>query len=144
MRCRGLHRFANTPYLRVCSSLACPVLHRIAFPVVSEWCQYHPRIHLRLGASSRRFYDLLRKAPKNPSAVPATASRRRMHLLCIYTHLGEREGADSSGGILAFGCASFPLGATPGAHDGPGDAPAVVLPTFVGLAEDLGQPEDRQ
>ena len=23
-----------------------PVLHRVAFPVVSEWCQYHPRIRV--------------------------------------------------------------------------------------------------
>ena len=28
----------------VSSSPVCPALHRIALPVVSEWCQYHPRI----------------------------------------------------------------------------------------------------
>jgi len=27
------------------SALVCPLLHRIAFPVVSEWCQYHPPIY---------------------------------------------------------------------------------------------------
>jgi hypothetical protein len=42
MRCRGLHKLANTPYLSRVLFPACPVLHRIAFPVVSEWCQYHP------------------------------------------------------------------------------------------------------
>jgi hypothetical protein len=28
------------------------MLHRIAFPVVSEWCHQHPRIHLRFRASN--------------------------------------------------------------------------------------------
>src|SRR5215208_169451 len=32
-------------------SLHCCLLHRIAFPVVSEWYQYYPRIWLRLRAS---------------------------------------------------------------------------------------------
>ena len=30
------------------SSLACRVLHRIAFPVISEWCQHQPRICMML------------------------------------------------------------------------------------------------
>ena len=32
-------------------SLPCTVLHRIAFLVVSEWCQYYPRISLGLRTS---------------------------------------------------------------------------------------------
>jgi hypothetical protein len=32
-------------------SPVCPVLHRIAFPVVSEWCQCDPRVDPRLRAS---------------------------------------------------------------------------------------------
>jgi len=46
-------------------------LHRIAFPVVSEWCQYRPRIHLRLRVPSCWCYDLLRKALKSPNAILA-------------------------------------------------------------------------
>ena len=45
---------------------------------------------------------------------------------------------------LVFGRASLPLGGTPWVHEGPGDAPAVVLPTLVDLAENLGQPEGHQ
>ena len=36
MRCRGLLGLANAAYL---SDFLCCVLHHIAFPVVSEWCQ---------------------------------------------------------------------------------------------------------
>ena len=46
MRCRGLHGFTNPAYLRDFLFPACCVLPSIAFPVVSEWCQYHPRVRL--------------------------------------------------------------------------------------------------
>jgi hypothetical protein len=51
-RCRGL----QIPHFqRVFLSAGCLVLHRIALPVVSEWCQYHPRICLRLRVISSRY-----------------------------------------------------------------------------------------
>src|SRR3712207_6488613 len=37
---------------------------------------------LRPGAPSRRFYDLLRKAPMRPSAMPATAPRLNVGCIC--------------------------------------------------------------
>jgi hypothetical protein len=37
-------------------SLHIPVLHRIAFSVVSEWCLYHPPIRMRLGTREMKFY----------------------------------------------------------------------------------------
>jgi hypothetical protein len=40
MRCGGLQGFANPAFLsRFLFSGLLGVLHRIAFPVVSEWCQ---------------------------------------------------------------------------------------------------------
>ena len=54
MRCRGLHEIANPAYLSHFLSLPCPMLHRSAFPVVSEWYQeaimrrgFHFELHLR-------------------------------------------------------------------------------------------------
>jgi hypothetical protein len=38
-RCRGLYRLAIAAYQRGFLSLPCCVLHRITFPVVSEWYQ---------------------------------------------------------------------------------------------------------
>jgi hypothetical protein len=37
--CRDLNGLANSAYIEGFLSLPCPALHRIAFPVVSEWCQ---------------------------------------------------------------------------------------------------------
>jgi hypothetical protein len=38
-RCRVLLDLAESAYLRSFSSLPCPMLHSVALPVVSEWCQ---------------------------------------------------------------------------------------------------------
>jgi hypothetical protein len=47
--CRGLQ---NRHFQRGFFALPCPVLHRIAFPVVSEWYQYHPLILKTLWSTS--------------------------------------------------------------------------------------------
>jgi hypothetical protein len=52
MRCRDLHELANPAYLSGFFSAVCSVLPCIAFPVVSEWCQYHSRIHITLSCTS--------------------------------------------------------------------------------------------
>jgi hypothetical protein len=61
--------------------VACTVLHRIAFPVVSEWCQLHPCIHFD-NDSLALVFVLRRKAPKAPIASPAhsLSLHRRVHL----------------------------------------------------------------
>jgi hypothetical protein len=47
MLCRRLQELVNPPYLsRFLFTLPYPVLHRIALPVVSEWCQFHARIRV--------------------------------------------------------------------------------------------------
>ena len=134
---RGLHEIADPAYLKgFLVSAFLPVAQycvRGGIRVVSKATTDASR----LLSNERSFYSL-----HHPSFVRAAPySHRIFRVLCLYTCLGEREDADSSRGILAFGCASIPLRDTPGANDGPGDAAAVVLPTFVGLAEDLGQPE---
>ena len=42
------HRISKPVYL----TPACRVLHGNAFPVVSEWCQLHPRIHVTQSSTS--------------------------------------------------------------------------------------------
>jgi hypothetical protein len=122
-------------YLQLPSATSSPTL-----PVVSEWYQRPLLMHRGYFRTSG-----LSIPSTTPSFVRAAPySHRIFRVLCLYTCLGEREDADSSCGILAFGCASILRGGTPGANDGPGDAAAVVLPAFVGLAEDLGQPEAHQ
>src|SRR5688500_9989833 len=79
MRCRGLHKLAN-PHIQADSfALPCPVLHRIAFPVVSEWCQYRPPVHLRPAApfSMLLMSPLHRHPPLRPGAAPGPESTRR-------------------------------------------------------------------
>jgi hypothetical protein len=50
--CTGL----QIPHIwAVFSSPVCPALHRIAFPVVSEWCQFSPCIRVTLPPSSSTF-----------------------------------------------------------------------------------------
>jgi hypothetical protein len=74
MCCRSLHRPANSPYLKGFLSAVCPVLHRIAFPVVSEWCQLHSSIHFGKGSlvlvlhpSSQGTQGTYRHARQSPS-----------------------------------------------------------------------------
>ena len=50
------------------SAPGCWILHRIAFPVVSEWYQQRPRVHLPLSAhfakaAARRGYAQLHPGP---------------------------------------------------------------------------------
>jgi hypothetical protein len=42
---RTLQGFVDSAYLGRFLFLDLPVLHRVGFPVVSEWCQSRPRIH---------------------------------------------------------------------------------------------------
>ncbi len=52
-------------------ALTYPVLHRIAFPVVSEWCQNRPRVHLRLRAPfARRLEPPIQRHPQLRALVP--------------------------------------------------------------------------
>src|SRR5918995_4961965 len=56
-------------------SLPCPVLHRIAFPVVSEWYQQHPRIDLTTTTSSASSLPS-GNLGTNPSRAPTTSTIR--------------------------------------------------------------------
>jgi len=59
----------------VFSTPPCPVLHRIAFSVVSEWCQYHPRIDLGLRIPfARPLESSVEGYPLISTLVPATGS----------------------------------------------------------------------
>ena len=50
MRCSGLHRFANSEYL---GRIPFYTLHRIAFPVVSDWYQWrHNCLTIVLGCGT--------------------------------------------------------------------------------------------
>ncbi len=51
MRCWGLHGLTNTAYSSRFLSVPCPVLHRTAFAVVSEWCQGYPHVCLAPSAT---------------------------------------------------------------------------------------------
>jgi hypothetical protein len=55
-------------------SLACPALHRIAFPVVSEWCQYHPRIRVTTALASSTSRSLSSKSPHMPIGASSKTS----------------------------------------------------------------------
>jgi hypothetical protein len=53
---QGFARVCKSPiFKRVFFPGRCPVLHHIAFPVVSEWCQYHPCIRVTLSFTSGSF-----------------------------------------------------------------------------------------
>src|SRR5215212_1448010 len=67
MRRRGLQGLANPAFL---SQFPFCALHRIAFPVVSEWCQFSSRSHL-LPRGSSCAADLIFLARQPPT----TASR---------------------------------------------------------------------
>ena len=71
MRCRSLHRPANPPYSKGFPFFGLPVLHRIAFPVVSEWYQYRPPSHLRARVPSCWSYGLSSQYLKGPGIVLA-------------------------------------------------------------------------
>ncbi len=70
-------------FYRVFFSLACRVLHRIAFPVVSEWCQqrrHRPPILFACGSLLRRVQHLA--YPR--SLLPMDALNGRVaHRLCL-------------------------------------------------------------
>src|SRR5215213_809176 len=81
----ALQEFAGackSPYLsRFLFPLPCSVLHRIAFPVVSEWCQYHPRIHLRARAPfARPLAPPPSRGTLNSTLVPAPGLASRCML----------------------------------------------------------------
>ena len=46
------------------------MLHRIAFPVVSEWCHYHPRIGLGLRLPSLAPWSRLSRGTLSSTLVP--------------------------------------------------------------------------
>ena len=72
-----VEQFVNRPLvvyvLALASTLPWRVLHRIAFPVVSEWCQYHPRIELRVKQNHRT-------EGVNALGEPITLAHVRRHL----------------------------------------------------------------
>jgi hypothetical protein len=69
-------------------SPACCVLHRIAFPVVSEWCQYHPRTGLGLRSSFAS--SLVPPVEAHPQLHPGARPRSgaRMDAQAAVTQLG--------------------------------------------------------
>ena len=75
MRCRGLH---NPHIWGTFFAVACPALHRIALPVVSEWYQQHPRIRVTpslASSTSRSQSENSLSSPIGASRAPGKASR---------------------------------------------------------------------
>src|SRR5215208_427870 len=97
MGCSGLHRVAHPAYLSRILFSAMPGLHRIAFPVVSEWCQKQVDgtspipLQVRLGKQSLRggFARAIRQGDDGVEglvvrflAATASSSARSLPLLC--------------------------------------------------------------
>src|SRR5918995_1579247 len=91
MRCfRGLHGSANFPYLSRFFSPAYHVLHRIAFPVVSKWCQeavdYTSPVPL-CSASESEWEGPTRNRSSSRSATAATCTTVEV---CIFINAEPR------------------------------------------------------
>ena len=74
--------------------MPCPVLHRIAFPVVSEWYQHHPHIDLRLRPPfARALESSVEGYPLISTLVPATGSesmRKFLPSISVLSPMGHR------------------------------------------------------
>src|SRR5215218_9247037 len=85
MRCRGVQGIPNPAFL---GGFLCCVLHRIALPVVSEWCQeavdyaslvptHYELSVLRSTAALRRRRGVSEGEPLQPQPTPTSARYRK-------------------------------------------------------------------